>query len=367
MKYTHAALTSALEELVRQAEHVSIRYERMPVLAAHLGMLASHEDIGVPPWADPEHYADEFPAANTEDTLQLFFVMIAQGYQHHVVDATGRSALWQLVANGQPREGVHAMYACATRALQRGLDILDPQVLVSMTLSDVEEFYTDEATGLPNLSDLPGRLARFQEIGGALVAGYHGRYANLLRQAGGYLFRADGNGIVQRLVSDFPLSYGDWPFCKLAVTPARMLHDRRRREIPTSDSYLELTEIRDPEHFDAGADAARPFALLRLGVLEASRELAGWLAGNRPMLELPGAYDELRAAAMLVCRELVRLSHVSSPEIGGELWRTGSSLCPRCRPGVGDAELECPHKPVCVAYLGESRLFELGPMVGTGD
>lgn len=249
MLQTHDELTAALTQIVEGAKHVFIERDRIPGFAGHLAEVKEDAAIEVPAWARPAAYPDEFPATNSSDTIQLFFVMIAQGYRHYLLDEAANPTLWQSTVAGKPRVGVHAQYACASRALTEGMDILDPVYLIGMTLADVQEFYRDESSGQPTLPDLPGRLARFHEVGRVLLAKYSGHYANLLAEAKGNLFRPDGGGIVQRLVVEFPLSYGDWPFCKLSMTPARMLYDRRRPEIPTTEMYTKLTDIRDPQHF----------------------------------------------------------------------------------------------------------------------
>jgi hypothetical protein len=362
--FTHADLTRELSEIVRRSHNVQIRWEKVAALAENLKQMAVRQEVFLPPWADPGHFPDEFPLSNDDAAIQLFVVMIAQGYLHYQQDATGNLRQWSLTVGGKVREGVHAQYACSARAVRDGLDILDARYLAEMSTEDVRRFYLDESTGEPNVPDLPGRRQRFQEVGRVLLAKYHGQALNLFLEARGFLFDDKGGGLVQRLVKDFPLSYGDWPFCKLSMTPARMLHDRRETQIPSSDSYLAATVIHDPEHFEAGADVARPFALIRLGVLEIGSVLARQLQSREP---IGRAYDELRASAILVCRELSRLSEVASPHIAGELWATGFFRCPNCRPRVTDAELWCPHKTSCRAYRGEYSLFSLAPMVGTGD
>ncbi|HZQ09630.1 MAG TPA: queuosine salvage family protein [Anaerolineae bacterium] len=367
MGYSYTELTAALWEIVDHARDVRVRWERVPAFADHLRALQLQKEITVPPWADPAKYPDEFPQVNDLDTIQLFLVMIAQGYQHYLKDELGQPTNWAVVINDARHEGVHAQYACAMRALANGMNILDCQYLQNMSLQDVERFYLDEEYGRATLSDLPGRLARFQEVGRVLKEKFNGRAANLFAQAQGLLFAPDGTGIVQTLVREFPLSYGDWPFCKLSMTPARMLDDRRQPFIPTSPEYLALTVIQDPEHFEAGADVARPFVLIRLGILEISPHLARVLREVEPVGRTASEYAEARAAAMLVCRELVRLSGISSPEIGGELWATGYYRCPICRPQISDAELLCRHKSVCAAYQGDYALYDLAPMAGTGD
>lgn len=364
--YAHAELTAALKQLVNEARHVKVHWDRLPQLAESIRRNQAHQQLILPDWANPQSYPDEFPAGNDCNTIQYFFTMVPQGYLHYMVNE-GRIGIWRMRVLGVDRSGIHAQYACAERARRRGLDVNDPQQLVTMTQEDIIEFYRDETTGRPNLADLPGRLARFHEIGHVLIQRYAGSFTHLLERSEGYLFREDGNGIVQQLVREFPLGYGDWPFCKLSMSPARMLVDRQIAAIPSTDEYLRLTTIRDPEHFEAGADVARPFALTRLGILELDETLSYQLETMASLGLDSRGYAEMRAAAILVCRKLVQTTGVSSPHIGGELWATGFYRCPACRPAVPDTELSCTYKPICLAYQQSHYLFRLAPMVGTGD
>lgn len=361
---SYGQLTHALQEIVDHSQVVRINWDRVRRLATSMGPMLRDQSLFLPPWAEPSRYADEFPAANNRDTIQFFFVMVPQGYRHYQVAPDGQVTQWSLQAGGTIREGVHAQYACATRALREGINILDAQYLSEMRLADVATFYEDDRTGQPNIPDLIGRHARFREIGEVLRTRYDGQALNLFLTANGMLFDEVGGGLVQRLVKEFPLSYGDWPFCKLSMTPARMLHDRRETSIPSTEDYLRATTVLDPEHFEAGADVARPFALIRLGVLEIDDAVARRLAQREPIGE---TYDALRASAMLVCRALSRSTGISSPQLAGELWATGFFRCPRCHPNVSDEELFCPHKATCKAYQHDYSLFNLAPMVGTGD
>lgn len=365
--YRYDQLTQTLHQIVDSAVHVKIQWDRVPELAEWIKKHAVTQQIAVPAWADPQGHADEFPPENTLDTIQYFFCLVPQSYQHYILNEKHLPDLWGMTVLGKYRTGVHAQYACAVRAQRRGVDLLNPNYLVTMPLADVEEFYRDELTGEPNISDLAGRQARFNEIGQVLLERYQRHFANMLKTAGGYLFRDDGNGILQQLVREFPLSYGDWPFCKLSMSPARMLYDRRRPEIPAAEEYLALTDIRDMDHFEAGADVARPFALIRMGVIEIDASFQEKLRLLKPLSADAREYQEARAATMLICRQLVEQSGVSSPHIGGELWSTGFYNCPVCRPAVADTTLTCIYKPICRAYQLDSSLFALYPMIGTGD
>src|SRR5439155_21916853 len=106
--------------------------------------------------------------------------------------------------SGENRFSTLTISACHIRALREGRNILDPDYLSSMTLTDMEAYYRDERTGLVTLQFIPDRLAKFQEIGRALRERYDGSFVTMLERAEGFLFRADGQGIGQQFLHHVP-------------------------------------------------------------------------------------------------------------------------------------------------------------------
>ena len=106
---------------------------------------------------------------------------------------------------------------------------------------------------------LPERHRTLNEVGRVLLDRHDGQTVNLFEKADGYLFRDDGLGLVQQLNNQFPYSFGDWPFMKLAFLLATALETRLDFELPTIDTYRRVTTIRDPENFMGMADYYIPF------------------------------------------------------------------------------------------------------------
>lgn len=365
---SYEAGTRELELVVLSSRSVTIRWDRVTAFARDIRGLADERARDLPPWAAPAGYADEFPLANDAGTIQFFFATVPQGYDHYLSRPERPFAEWQLQVRGSLRVGVHGLYACVMRAIDNGIDLLNATVLARLSPDDLREIYRDEATGEANVSDLGGRRDRWREVGERLLSDYDGSFTNLLRRADGYLYRDDGDGVVQQLVRNFPLAYGDWPYAKFAMTPSRMLADRADPGIPTTPEYQRLTAIRDPEHFDAGADATRPFALIRLGLIDVEGELSTRLQNAEVLGFGSAGHNALRAAAILTCRRLADQSGWEPQRLASELWTTGAFRCPSCSPPqTPSAVPACPHSRSCAAYTTEPERFRILHPAGTHD
>jgi hypothetical protein len=268
--------------------------------------------------------------------------------------------------DGELREGFPAYLACQARALRQGKNILDPDYLLSMTLADVEEFYRDERTGEVALQLIPERLERFKEVGRVLKEKYGGSFLTLLERAQGYLFRDDGLGIIQQLITNFPLTYGDWPFCKKAMVTIGNLYQDRDRLIPRDAPERDLIELRDPEKLEIGADYYRPYFFYRVGVLRISEPFKNLLR-QRKLIERDSPLErEYRAWTVLVGRELAAELGVTPHDVAVETWGMGFVRCRSCFVGATDAEVPCSYRSVCLSYNADPALMEtLWPLVLT--
>jgi hypothetical protein len=365
---TYEASTRELERVLKASESVSIRWDRVDAFARTLTATPGGELGDSPPWAAPLTYQDEFPLSNDLSTIQFFFVAVPQGYDHYVMRPGRAVEMWQLRVSGKVRVGVHGLYAGIVRALERGFDLLDARVLAGVSTDDVREIFQDESTGVTSIGDLDGRRDRWHELGQGLLTHYSGSFANLLARAGGHVYREDGEGVVQQLVRTFPLAYGDWPYGKFAITPSRMLADRLDAGIASTPEFRRLATIRDPEHLDAGADATRPFALIRLGILDVHGALRAHLTRSEQIGFGTPEHNALRAAAILACRRLTEESGWPPQRLASELWTTGAFRCPSCKPRKpASPDWSCPHTDTCAAYNDEPERFAVQHPAGTHD
>ncbi len=356
MTYSRGAMLRELDDLARAARHVTIVPQKLREVAA----VIREELAGAGgSFQDPLQYPNESLPVNDRDTLQFFLVKTSQEFCIWRRNAQGLVEAWEIEIGGQRYVGARGIAAAHVRALRRGQDLLSPAWLASMTLGDVEEFYRDERTGEVTLQLLPHRLAKFNEIGRVLSDRYGGHAANLLALAGGYLFRDDGEGLVQQLLTHFPAAFYDWPFCKLATLIAKFLSTRKTEGIPTTEEYRALTIIRDPEHFEMAADYYIPLFFIRAGIFRISDDLARHLREQRLIERDSRMEREYRACTIAAGRMLADETGCSIASVDTECWKTGYLRCRRCRVGITDEELPCPYRAVSRGFQDEHGLMEL--------
>lgn len=363
--YQFDAMIQALQGIAEPAKQVRIRWDKLDAVVERMrGSIASNWFIHF--WARHDALPEEAPLVNDRDTIQFFYVLGGNDYHMWFRNNDGHVVPFRITINRHVYEGIRGVLACHMRALRRGIDIHNPEVLVALTRSDLEEFYRDESDGQVRLNLLDWRLEGFHEIGRVLMDRYDGHFANLLERSEGYLFRPDGQGIIQELSAYFPHCYGDWPFCKLPIVTTRGLVERLETPFQTTDEYRRLSTIKDPEHFLLGADYYRPLFFFRVGLLEAAEELAAHLRDWRLIDRDSDMEREYRAATMLLGIEMTRRLGTSAIVPERETWAVAFMKCRHCRVGISDEELPCPYKPVCRAYSEDPEIMRLGwPLVLT--
>jgi hypothetical protein len=357
-----AAREALLRQIGEQAQDCRIDDEQLQKVAAvmadlppsHLA-LRTYSKLNLA----PAEFADQTLLRNDADAIQYTFVGGSQGFFIWVRDASGHATPWEMTVGGRHYRGASGLFACHMRALRNGLNILDPETLTRLTPSDLDAYYRDEATGRTTLQHLEGRLAKYQEIGAVLRQRYDGHFLNLLAEADGWLFRDDGRGVIQSLVEQFPISYGDWPFAKLANVIARGLHQRREADVPSTAEFDRLTDFHDADRFDCGADYYRPFFLMRVGALAISERLRDTLAREELQEPESAVEHEWRAATIEACNRLTDLSGMPLFNATAETWDNAFHRCRRCVPGIAETELACPYARVCRAYNTDSDLMRI--------
>ena len=357
--YSHATMLDELRKITDAAEHVHLDHEQLEWVADAMRLRL---EVRVGDFGLRRDYPDLEPA----DMLQFHLVVGAHNFLFWQRDDMGRVVPWQIHINQELRHGFPAYLACHIRALQQGKNILDPGYLVSMTMADMQDYYRDEQTGEVTLQLLPERLARYHEIGRVLQEKYGGSFLTLLERAEGYLFRDDGQGIIQQLVTEFPLTYGDWPFCKKALVTVGNLYQDRNQVIPQDSQYRPLIELRDPEKLEIGADYYRPYFFYRVGLLRLSQAFQECLI-NQALIERDSPMErEYRAWTILAGRELANRLDVTPHDIAVETWAMGFMRCRPCYMGVPADEVPCNYRSFCYSYNQEPALMKsLWPLVLT--
>jgi Potential Queuosine, Q, salvage protein family len=318
-----------------------------------------------------EHYQQPLALHLTEvELLHYALIEDSQGWLIWQRDADGRVMPLTLHIDGTKYSGGEALTACHLRAIRRGRNILDPRIIAKFAMADLEEHYRDDVSGKVTVQLLPERLENFREVGRVLIDDFDGDFRNVLRRAGGYLYRDDGQGFVQLLMQKFPRSFGDWPMAKLAnVLALRLIRLQSTHQF--SAEVDRLLDFRDLQHIEVGADYYRPLFFLRVGVLEIGDELREKLR-RRELIE-PGSQmeREYRALTILAARDLgARIGTWSEifADLADETHAQPFLRCRRCRVGISDEELPCPYRPVCKATHEDHRLMDCGwPLVLTTE
>ena len=357
--YTHPTMLEALRQIAHNSEHVYLDREQLQrvseVMRTRLNLNLGHFNV-----------RRDYPTLSPADMLQFLMIVGAHNFLFWQWGGSGQVVPWHLRVNGEDRHGFPAYMACHIRALEEGKDILDPDFLLSMTLTDIKDYYRDEKSGQVTLQLLPERLARYHEMGRVLKEKYGGSILPIFERAEGYLFWNDGHGLVQRFMADFPLTYDDWPFCKKILVNLGNLYQDRNRLIPTDSEYRSLIEFQDPEVIEIGADYYRPFFFYRVGVLQLSQPFKARLSSGDFFKSDETMEREYRAWTILVGRKLAQLLNVTPHDVAVETWAMGYMRCRSCYSGVSEAEVPCSYRPLCYSYTQDSALMKsLWPLILT--
>jgi hypothetical protein len=359
-----------IEEVGLRGRYVEINYDLLDSVAEI--MAANVESAWWAGFKDPP-YCYQVDEAQVADDDAIMF---------HLVNGAQMWLIWEWTAEGQPeplsitidgvaRVGAAAITGAHRRAIRAGKNLLDAQYLSTMTLDDVLEIYRDENRRETPIQNPAGRLAKFNELGRVLLDEFDGSAAEIYRRADGYLYREDGQGLVQTLHSRFPISFSDWPYLKLPQVSLYTLLGLRNSGVPATPEFLALTAFKDLDNIEGGADYYRPLSLMRIGLLTPKGDLKQALIDRR-LIEDAEMESECRAATLVVMRELSRRlgkgNGVAMPQVELDTHATAFLKCRHCRVGISDEQLTCPYKRVCKAYNGDGggERMSLGwPLVAT--
>jgi len=341
-------------QILRDYGEASIDRHRLTALANEIGEKLSsnrtEHDSGTGEQLDPR-----LPI-NDRNMIQYTIVRRSQGFViwRRLNGEEGKTEAWDCMVNGKIFTGERAINACLLRALNAGLPLLDAQYLAEISSAEVQNIYRDERDGAVTLPLIEWRRSKLNEIGQTLLDLYNGQSAQIFEDADRQLFRADGRGIVQRLVIDFPFSFGDFPFAKLAGVICNSLYSLRLETSRTDREFAELTNFSDPHNLFAETDYYIPMFLIRWGVIVPGEDLFESVVNHR-LIE-PSSPVELsfRAATFLALDRLVEETGIPMSRLAKEAWLTGAWRCRLCKipsSSQEDAKLvSCPYRSDCMAF-----------------
>lgn len=282
------------------------------------------KDLKCPAWREPVYPESDdkiLEFFGVINAINFCFTDFKTGKKFDVEYPEGSGKIWT---------GAFAMAAAMKRAIEDGLDILDPAVLYNLSQEKVEHVFRHVSTPIPMLER---RLNNLRDIGCMLKIKF-GSFRKLF-EVSYYKLVPGGDGIVERLISYE--SYNDFSW----YSGKRLYFNKRAQLFPmvyhgrALSSQGRLPIISDPENFGALADYEVPKILRYFGVLRYA-EILEKIVDKGLILEENGCMEiEIRAQTVNAMsrllykvnqkRSLNGLKPITMAEIDYVIWNMGRS------------------------------------------
>lgn len=232
---------------------------------------------------------------------------------------------FQTEYKGKMLSGSYAMSACIKRAIEDGIPILDCRWLKNAQIGDLEHIFR----GTIPIPLIRERTAIFREVGEVLEEKYGGHFYNVFEEAGYMAFRRNKNGVVDRLIGDFP-SFWDvsWhegsqnflQFHKRAQLYVIMYQGR------AMDSGGRLNFISDADRLGPPADYRVPQVLNKMGILKYESSLERMIKDRKIIKKDSLEEQEIRAQMIYAMVRLCDMAGTWMGPIDYQVWRAGSNM-----------------------------------------
>ena len=253
--------------------------------------------------------------------LAMDFVLVSTALNFAFTDfATHR--VFQVEYAGRTWWDAEALFAGMKRALDSGVPFLRGDYLAGVTRAQLAQVLKGNIE-IPLLDE---RVEILRNVGERLAGKYGGRFCNFIR-AGRPLAYDAGNGLVERLVREFPRFRDasgyrgrEVKFYKLAQLGVWILHCTLRR----SGSF----QLEDVSRLTAFADYIVPMALHAMGILRYSKPLERAISSHKLIPRDSSREIEIRANAiyaMALLTEEVNSRrpperHITNAHLDARLW-----------------------------------------------
>lgn len=230
--------------------------------------------------------------------------------------------VFQVDFAGKRWSDAEGLFACLKRAADEGVPVLDGRYLRSVEEGELERIFRGRGR-MPMLGERVGIL---RQVGEVLSRAYGGFFHNFVAAHQQRLY-ADGKGILERLVAEFPrfndvsrIDGHEVKFYKLAQLGLWMLHSALAPE----RGY----RLEDIGRMTAFADYIVPMALRFMRILTYASELEEAIQGWKPVLRDSREEVEIRAhslyATALLTEEINRRRpadrQIIIPQLDARLW-----------------------------------------------
>ena len=249
------------------------------------------------------------------------FILVADSIDTAFTDfSTGEK--FQVDYAGRQWSDSEAEFACLKRALDSGIPILDGKFLSTISGEELDGIFAGNIR-MPMLEE---KLEVLHQVGVVLAEKYEGRFHKFIQACSPRLYD-NGNGIVDRLVKEFPrfndvsvFAGHEIKFYKLAQLGVWMLYSTLHR----SGKF----RLDDPGKMSAFADYIVPVALRLLGMTSYSKKLESAINTHQLISRDSTQEIEIRAHCLyvtaLLTEEINKLrgpnEQVIIPQIDARLW-----------------------------------------------
>lgn len=289
----------SVSELIPQLQYLTINAREISTLAVEL----AEEEFPLPAWRAPVFPNENDTGVTTEDVINFLFLGNTINFQFRDY-STGEKFAAEYA--GTEWRGAFGMWACLKREFEENPAILAGETLATLSRSDVERlFASSNDIPIPMIEE---RVETLNNVGRRLEDQYQGEFANLIKQSKPKLF-ADGDGIVDHLVSKFP-SFRDSALIEMANGEHFEISFWKRAQLAPGMAYGRFHDsmafkLKDPEAFTVFVDYNLPNVLRGYNILEYSEQLAK-LVDNRKMVQAGSRQEvELRAATIHAADRLI--------------------------------------------------------------
>ncbi|MBR9691910.1 hypothetical protein GOV06_03925 [Candidatus Woesearchaeota archaeon] len=295
---------ASLDYILQDNKFVFVDKDKIKEIAPEI----AKQELPIPDWKFP-HYIEE----TSTQTIDFFFLANSLNFSYTDFDTKEKYSRDNL-------SGSDAMWYSLKQAYLGRKPILNADYLANLTKAEVEEIFTGE-TPLPMLEQ---RTAILNQVGQVLSEKYNGRFLFLVGDSNNKAFD-NGNGIVERLVRDFP-SFND-----ISNYQGHELKFYKRAQLAVGMTYgrlkeIGLFEVDDIDSLTVFADYVLPVGLSELGIFQYEKSLQQRI-NSKQLIEKDSREEiELRAntiyAADLLIKEINkhRTEKINALNLDAKLW-----------------------------------------------
>jgi hypothetical protein len=300
----------SLRPVIENSRDVRTNVEKITEVAGWMG----YEELPLPEFMLP------FGVGAGDANEAIDFILVADSIDTAFTDFSTHEK-FQVDFAGRWSDS-DAEFACLKRALDAGKPILDGKYLATISRPELDDIFAGNIK-MPMLDE---KLAVLHQVGAVLAEKYDGRFHKFVQACSPRLYDR-GNGLIERLVKEFPrfndvseFEGQEIKFYKLAQLGVWMVYSTLHK----SGKF----RLDDPKKMTAFADYIVPVALRLLGITSYSPELEKTINTHQLIPRDSRREIEIRAhclyATALLAEEINKLrgpkEQVIIPQIDARLW-----------------------------------------------